>query len=95
MPNLVEIYDGGTTVMEINGHPVNYGVLIFRTSENESAPVDYKAFYRLHYRDSIIKNLGRIFFPKQEQKPKEYSAARELPCARSLQEDQKEAQPDA
>lgn len=28
MPNLIGIYDGGSKVVEVNGHPVNVGVLI-------------------------------------------------------------------
>lgn len=72
MPNLIGIYDGGSTVVEVNGHPVKIGVLIFRASENESVPIDYIAHYRLHYRDSILKYLKRLIWQKpkiEEPKP--------------------------
>lgn len=72
MPNLIGIYDGGSKVVEVNGHPVNVGVLIFRASENESAPIDYIAHYRLHYRDSILKYLKRLVWQKtktEDSKP--------------------------
>jgi hypothetical protein len=91
MPDLTGIYDGG--------NPVKVGVLIFRISENESAPVDHIAYFPYHYREATFKYLKRLAWQKSErkteQKPKEDSAAFEVPCVRSLQEDQKEAQPDA
>lgn len=72
MPNLITIFDDGITNIEVNGYPVKFGVLRFRASQNESAPVDYIAHYRYHYRESIIKSLNRLAFQKpktEEPKP--------------------------
>ena len=68
MPEVIGILDGGTTTIGINGKPSNVGVIIFRTSENESAPVDHIGFCKLVYKDAIIKNLKRIVWAKPKQK---------------------------
>jgi len=65
MPQPIGVYDGGTTSITIHGKPVNVGVVIFRVSKNESAPVDHIAYCKLYYKDSIIKNLKRLVWANQ------------------------------
>jgi hypothetical protein len=67
MPELIGIFDGGTTVIKHNGQPHNVGVVIFRASVNEAASVDFIAHYQLVYKDSIIKNLKRLLWQKQKK----------------------------
>ena len=68
MPEVIGIIDGGYTVIERKGHPANVGVIIFRTSNNESAPINHIGYCRPIYKDSIIHNLKRIMWEQPEQK---------------------------
>lgn len=56
MPKVIGVFDGGTAVIK----QANVGVIIFRTQENESKPVDNVGYCRLNYKDSIIKYLKKI-----------------------------------
>lgn len=76
--SVIGIYDGGdTTIKDKSGQPIHVGVITFRTVDNESAPVDHVGYCRLHYKESIIKNLRRLVWHKphhthdvvQEAKP--------------------------
>ena len=64
MPELIGIFDGGSTIIHISGQPYNVGVVVFRASVDEAAPVDFIAYCRLVYKDSIIKNLKRLAWQK-------------------------------
>jgi len=70
MSEVIGVYDGDTTVIKRNGHSTIVGVIIFRTSDNESAPVDHIGHCKLIYKDSIIKNLKRIMWAKTDMKNK-------------------------
>ena len=61
MAELINIYDGGTTI-DKRGHKV--GIVIFRVSTNEGVPEDVIAHCLPNFRDSIIKNLKRLNFQK-------------------------------
>lgn len=71
MPEVIGVFDGGSTTIHHRGRPFNVGVIIFRTSVNESAPVDFIAHCRLNYKDSIIKNLKRLEWAKPDPKKEE------------------------
>lgn len=72
MSQVLGVYDGGSTqIKDKSGQMMNVGVIVFRTSENESAPVDHVGYCRLNYKDSIIKSLKRIKWPRPKPEPKE------------------------
>ena len=66
---VIGVYDGGaTTIKDKSGQPIHVGVITFRTVDNESAPVDHVGYCRLHYKESIIKNLRRLVWHKPHHK---------------------------
>jgi hypothetical protein len=72
MSQVLGVYDGGSTqIKDKSGQVMNVGVIVFRTSENESAPVDYVGYCRLNHKESIVKNLRRIKWPRAKPEPKE------------------------
>jgi hypothetical protein len=72
MSQVLGVIDGGATqIKDKSGQPVNVGVIVIRTSENESAPVDHVGYCRLNYKDSIIKSLKRIKWHRPKPDPKE------------------------
>jgi hypothetical protein len=66
MPEVIGVFDLGTETIKTSHGPRTVGVISFRVSENESAPIDYIGHCRLNYKDSIIKNLKRIDWAKPE-----------------------------
>ena len=66
MSEVIGIFDGGSAVIQHKGQPLNVGVIIWRTSDCESKPVDYTGYCLLNYKESIIKNLKRIHWIKPE-----------------------------
>ncbi len=64
MPELIGIYDGGRTTVNINGKVHDVCALIFRASLNEAKPTDIIGYYKPYLRDSIIKYLHKIYFPR-------------------------------
>ena len=85
--SVIGVYDGGdATIKDKSGQPVHVGVVMLRTVENESAPVDHVGYCRFHYKESIIKHLRRLVWQKphhlkqdvvQEEKPKGQSGCEE------------------
>lgn len=72
MSQVLGVYDGGSTqIKDKSGQMMNVGVIVFRTSENESAPVDHVGYCRLNHKDSIIKSLKRIKWHRPKPDPKE------------------------
>jgi hypothetical protein len=63
MAELLDIQDGGVTI-DKRGHKV--GLVIFKISTNEAAPENLIAHCLPNYRDTIIKNLKRLNFQKQQ-----------------------------
>ena len=68
MPELTGVFDGGEVTESINGRPEKRGLLIFRASENEAAPVDFYFSYPLYLQESIFKYFTRIrkYTPRTE-----------------------------
>jgi hypothetical protein len=67
--NVIGVFDGGFEKLFLNGKYINAGVIIFRTQENESAPVDHIGYCQPHMKDSIIKYLGKILWQPKPEKP--------------------------
>ena len=92
MPEILGVYDLGTATIKHKGHHVVVGAISIRTSENESAPVDYIGYCRLNYKDSIIKNLKRIVWAKPEPvekivKPERKPQDNVIPAEAEIQEE--------
>lgn len=67
--SVIGVYDGGdANIKDKSGQPIHVGVVLLRTVENESAPVDHVGYCRYHYKESIIKNLRRIIWQKSHHK---------------------------
>lgn len=77
MSEVIRIIDGGFGVIEQDKQSINVGQIIFRVSENESTPIDHIAYCKPYYKESIIKNLNHLCFPKDEKSnlPKEDTIA--------------------
>jgi hypothetical protein len=67
--NVIGVFDGGFEKLFHNGKFINAGVIIFRTQENESAPVDHTGYCQPHMKDSIIKYLGKILWQPKPETP--------------------------
>jgi hypothetical protein len=60
VPEVIGVYDGGYETLFFNGMKVNASVIIFRTQNNESEPVNHVGYCQPHVRESIIKYLKKI-----------------------------------
>jgi hypothetical protein len=60
MQQVIGVFDGGFEKLFFNGQMINAGVIVFRTAQNESEPIDHVGYCAPHIRDSIIKYLKKI-----------------------------------
>jgi hypothetical protein len=66
MPEVIGVYEGGTTIINNNGHPTNVGVIHFLVTRGEAQPETITGYCRTWDRDGIIKYLNRIVWAKPE-----------------------------
>jgi len=67
MPEVIGVYDGGSTIIKHNGHPANVGVIHLRIAKDE-VPETITGYCRPNHKESIIKYLSRIAWEKTEDK---------------------------
>ncbi len=58
--------DGGRKMIRQNGKDYDCGVINFLAEENEGRPFVVTGYYPFYLRETILKYLGRIFFPRPE-----------------------------
>ena len=68
MPEILKILDGHTTKIKHKGRLIDVGVVIFRVSHNESAPVDHIGYYNPMFRKNVLNALKYIHLVKPERK---------------------------
>lgn len=67
MPEVIGVYDGGSTIIKHNGHPANVGVIHLRITKGE-VPETITGFCRPNHKEGIIKYLNRIAWARSEEK---------------------------
>jgi hypothetical protein len=70
MPEILQILDGHTTKIKHKERLIDVGVIIFRVSHNEAAPIDHFGYYNLMFRKNVLNALKYIHLIK----PKEIEA---------------------
>ena len=70
MPEVIGVFDGGSTIIKHKGHPANVGVIHLRIAKGE-VPETITGYCRLNHKEGIIKYLGRIAWAKAEAKEEE------------------------
>jgi len=71
MPEILKIIDGHTTKIKHKGRLIDVGVLIFRVSHNEAAPIDHMGYYNLMFRKNVLSALKYIHLVKPQFEPSE------------------------
>jgi hypothetical protein len=67
MPEILKILDGHTTKIKHKGRLIDVGVVIFRVSHNEAAPIDHIGYYNLMFRKNVLSALKYIHLVKPEE----------------------------
>lgn len=75
MAELLNIFDGG--IKKVNGKSL--GVVVFELSIREGAPEIMVGYCQPNFRESIIKNLKRLFWNKPKTTRAEDAAASKSP----------------
>ena len=103
MSEVIGVFDGGRKKIKHKGQFVDVNVIIFRTQQNESAPIDHIGYYSVFLKKSIINALNNIHWlqpepPKEEmvkleRNPKDDAQQGEYPVIPAEAGIQEEAQP--
>lgn len=66
MPILIGWQDGGRRTITERGKDYDCGVIHFLTQENDQRPVVITGYCKYDLKESILKYLGKMFFPRPE-----------------------------
>jgi hypothetical protein len=66
---VIGIFDGGKGKIKHKGQSIDVNVIIFRTQERESAPVDHIGYYSVFLKKSVINALKNIHWYQPAAQP--------------------------